>query len=886
MGIKPKKCETAEEKKLFAECENYIREDKFEAFCDAVDEAPEIITKCRSDDWNEVTLLDCAVKRCWQRHAKYIVEKFPESIFYGSCETTYERLLKRITSGEEVIDLLKFVCTQPLDDFWNKPELDLLRAALESKKDDFALWLLENFKDQIDLKRTFNAKTYLHLAAEHGLAQVVRKLTELKVLDVDAKYELDNWSSKTALCFAVENKHEAVVDVLLESGANPDWVMHPDYKYVNPLHMAIEKECPTMALKLIKYNADCKEWKMVYVSDIKSYVKAALPIHLAASQGCIEVIRALHQKEPGLLEEKDYWGQTPLVHAIANDQYDAVVMFYAYGANFTYTFDYKSTGIDTVNLVQFAILRGSANVLPFLLKIVSYNQIELVDFALNHAPKDKKSAVIKAILDADNCSGKFVDDFQKCLKLLESDECEDLALEYVKSWDVNEKTDAGDTLLHVAAKNARFKVIKELLSVDGIEIVLNAENFLPSMLLPNIPTEGENKKIFEKLIKKEISAVAFESKLELQDHLSATLDVEYKSKKSAKTIRIPGNKIHHVLSANQTYIDEEYYPPSVKDSNGECKVKNNTNYVTATLTFIVSKGIYKKGKVELNREVVTIPIAIEESISTFASIPDKYLVRDVQLSRMAQGVAMVENTISLYQSARVKPAFSFWSDFQHSEQLLMLHLNSREVVERIVDQLIKQNVLANDYKLYGVVVDEHSTKPSCSCCREGHHGFQRHHKLKLPYGFEHQFHAVLKDKGITIHTPKAGVRMLTRISHGVFAASEQGHEDDEMFNMNTPANETILLGDNTQCGSGDDVTPQLSLSDECRKFLLAQNPNLTFFTSGSYPPIKKENSKKRLSDTALPESPSKRQKTGETDNDVVMQESGQPESSVPKLINK
>lgn len=917
MGKTASPCKTAEEKKLFEQCVGYIEENEIDEFRACVEANSEILSKKgeikKRRRWLPGTLLHCAVSRDDARlpFIKLILEHHPDSIDYLGCDdhsyetlTPYEFLLKQIDNcrDDDLFVSLQTICAV-LPDSENK-KLTLLRVAIEKKRESFALELLEKFKDQIDVKRKFEShKTYLHIAAEHGLAQVVRRLIELEV-DMDAQTLSCRFLDKTALYTAAENGHEAVVDVLLEKNAAVD-ISSNDW-HRTPLHVAVEKKHESIALKLIANNADLTKR---YGGNYFYYV-----LHDAARNGLLNVLREIHRKNPGLFEEKNYWDGTPLACAVANDQYDAVVMLYAYEANFALTFshDFSSSrfaqDIRTITLIEFALINSAEKVLPFLLKINPHNsQRDLLRFTAAHAAQNKKTNLIKIILDDKNYS-EILNSFEICAILLGFAGCEDLVLDYLSEYDLNVTDEQGNTLLHFAAKHSRFKVIEKLLSFESIEIKFNAEHYLPSMLLAEIPKAQEkNRKIVEKLVEKEISKFG-QPKIKPNYRWSTTLDVEYKSNKPEKTITVSGDEIHCALSANQKYIEDNYKPPIVETSDRKCKVKERINYVTAALTFMISNKPYKKGDPELERVTVTIPIKVDDLINTFASVSEQELMRDIQLGRLAQGTATIESTMTLYEQTHEKPAFGFWACYQHSERLWRLYLNKKEVAERFADQLVEQGILANDHKLYGLFMDEHSTKASCSCCVEGEFGF--HHLDKLEYGFKYWLLKALEKKVGNILKPKDGIRVLTRLS-ARYSSMQKNEHDSAMFNVNmtkveaenkaeieteaetkTKAktevwNDTIIFRANEQCCESVYDTSQPALSDKYKTLLLSQNNQIGFWVSGSYKPRPKEessspktdNDKKRPADaaTVLEESPTKKRKLDDTDAMQV------EESTTPNL---
>lgn len=858
-GIKPKKCNTETEKKLFKECVGHIKNYNLDEFCKAVDENPEILTKY-NDDGQKETLLHFIFRRQLHDDPRIvaILGKNPSLFFYKrknfsphSYATIYEWLINEIKNQgwknwEYLISLLKLICTkipEAIDEDDN--QLTLLRATLEGNHEDFALELLEKFREKINLERVFSDnKNYLHIAAEFGLGRVASKLIELG-LEIDAYTErpsgYGNYTNvRTALYIASQRGHAEVVDILATAGASLTLSQGGAFwSAKNPLHAALRKakrnrsnkdktNFEKTALTLIQHGIDIKAWANRRNSKTKTYEKQAHPLHLAAELGFLELIKSIYQKNPLLIEEKDNQNQTPLVYAVEHNQYDAVVVFYAYGANFEIKIDRDfsdskwTSDIKSINLAHLSIREGHANILGFLLARKKHDLRDLLKFAVQHGKN--KEEIIEKICESNQKTSEL-SNFEISTLLLEGDDCEAILIKRLGYFAENSLDETGNTLLHLAAQKMRLKLMARLLEYKDLKIEYNALGFLPSMLLPEIPTDEENKKIVGTLIEREIETTAAAVKLVTRERWSENLDVKYKSKKPEKeTTIVRGNTIHRVLSSNQTYIDSNYNPPISYDTQSRSDVsKTKTNYVTASLTFVVSDGPYEKGKSKRK----TLQVAIDTNLIggieiSCNSIDDKEIKRNLYLSEVATKDAAPDTVLKILETEAT------W--FRHSEQLLFALLARNNVVNNIAEQLKKE--VGENHKLYAIVLDYHTTKYSCGRCISTTYAFHHAHNLKLPFGFAHALTSLL---GVN-YKPKSGIRMLTRVSardpYGTSRKTQSEHKT-KLFNLNTPES-TILMRDSKICAPDDynqapDAAHPLSLA----------NSKMSFFISGSSQPTKK-----------------------------------------------
>jgi len=156
----------------------------------------------------------------------------------------------------------------------------------------------------------------------------------------------------TGLHMASEFGHEAVVDALMAAGANLDCLVFDSY--LLPLHMAINKNHTSIAVKLINKGAKIDEL---------SYAGACCaPIHFAILKENMEVFKLLLSKKCDVNLADELNGNTPVFLATTLNQVEVVKMLIGAGA------DVNTPDWDEKTPLHFAAVNGFGEVALLLVK--------------------------------------------------------------------------------------------------------------------------------------------------------------------------------------------------------------------------------------------------------------------------------------------------------------------------------------------------------------------------------------------------------------------------------------------------------------------------------------------------------------------------------------
>ena len=130
---------------------------------------------------------------------------------------------------------------------------------------------------------------------------------------------------KTALHWAVDGDHKTVVDSLLQAGATIDTLVLQNKKFTDYLTALIDDNNVALAQVLAKN-------KTILMTPINS-ILCTLPLHRAAQQGRLDIIKVILQAHPDLLNQKDENNQTPLLWAASRGHKEVVDYLISLGAD-------------------------------------------------------------------------------------------------------------------------------------------------------------------------------------------------------------------------------------------------------------------------------------------------------------------------------------------------------------------------------------------------------------------------------------------------------------------------------------------------------------------------------------------------------------------------
>ncbi|CVL03942.1 related to ankyrin [Fusarium proliferatum] len=235
--------------------------------------------------------------------------------------------------------------------------------------------LLMAWRRYFDSQRAPKNIKGLHLAAYFG------NMVEAQILLLDNDPDLINGHGMTALSYAANNGHIAVVEMLVENGAN---INLGDYLSLTPLSRACVSGHATIAGILLQNHAQV---------DSKDDL-GRTPLSHAAEHGNTAIIQLLLDNNAEV-DSKDDWGQTPLLITIGEGHMDTVHLLLASGADV----NWKDT--DKLTPLSCAVSVGHVTIVQLLLENNAEVDLEAIDgeTPLQTAARLRHETIIQLLLD-------------------------------------------------------------------------------------------------------------------------------------------------------------------------------------------------------------------------------------------------------------------------------------------------------------------------------------------------------------------------------------------------------------------------------------------------------------------------------------------------------
>ena len=313
----------------------------------------------------------------------------------------------------------------------------IINAVIENDMDK-VLFLLES--GACLNTRTCMGMSLINLAASRGLHKMVNVLLENGAKIHDKEPDTEN----TPLHFAVENRHDNVVETLLKLGADVDTKNIHGY---TPLMTAFSQNQIAIAKMLLKNNANLKE---------ATDKLGTNPLHIAVKKGHLDLIALLIEHGADIeCRKKD--GLTALLYAVGYKNIDALQILIDHGANVNTPAIVK----DAITPLQKACADGSKNIVEMLLKngvdieaknshgktalryAVFFNKIEIVELLVKYKARINGSEAL-------HCAAK--QGFKDTLKIL---------LE--NGGDINDKDQKGLTTLYCSSYFNKVEIVEYLI---------------------------------------------------------------------------------------------------------------------------------------------------------------------------------------------------------------------------------------------------------------------------------------------------------------------------------------------------------------------------------------------------------------------------------------
>lgn len=462
-------------------------------------------------------------------------------------------------------------------DWTDADKRTLLHLATLENKEDVVKYLTEQMRVNINVQDV-DGRIPLHLAAEKGWTGIMSYLIDERAAkNIDYR---DN-EGKTPLHLSVIEGHESAVAYLLDNGADPE---AGDQHRQTPVIYAAKHRDWRIAGQLLR--------KMCVLPSTKDIdEEKSTVLHIAATDGELDIISSNKQCLEKLINTKDSEGKTPLELALAAGNQDIVSYFFE---NYRSTLNLKDciamelaeVGIwgvigtlsasevgskcrDEKNrtLLHLAAQQGEENIVQFLLQN-SIAELDAMDAdnctALHLAVMEDWHVIERILLEYGARKDIYDKDHMTPLTIALANESWESVFELSKNETDVRWTDAYHrTLLHNAALNGKRELVEYLLKNTNIDINAKDINFDTALLLVatqnNLPS-SDRQDIIDDLVHNGADWNLLDKQKRNILHLVATTGDEETLKHILDTYRldINGQDINAQTPLHIAIINEHY----------------------------------------------------------------------------------------------------------------------------------------------------------------------------------------------------------------------------------------------------------------------------------------------------------------------------------------
>ncbi len=309
----------------------------------------------------------------------------------------------------------------------------------------------------------------IHKAVFLGKLDLVRVLIEhnpdlLEEMDIDGH---------TPLYLAVGRGRADITDYLISKGANVNvFPTSKDHEGKGPLYWATEKGNCQIVNSLLKAGAI-----------IKSSEKIAHPIHIAAKNGNLDIVKTLIDYYPDLIENKDHFGQTPLLWAASQGHIEMVDYLIERKADLNMASFNPGHKYHGKTPIYWATEAGHSKVVNSLAKAGAITTTALGEgkFQPIHIAAYKGNLdLLKALIENDLKLLDERDAFGQTPLLLAAEKGHTDSVDYLisKSADLNAVNSEGKTALYLATVGNYSAMVKLLLKAGAMATVFVSDHKL------------------------------------------------------------------------------------------------------------------------------------------------------------------------------------------------------------------------------------------------------------------------------------------------------------------------------------------------------------------------------------------------------------------------